>query len=589
MLDPFVGSGVTLAEASCQGIPSLGLDINPIAVLITEVTLNPPPQEAFEDASRRLLDYLASVAGVLWDAENGGVVRYAVHEILVVCPSCGSCVGARAARVAARNYRCPDCETRLRFNLRTLERTRVVGVRLGDGSAREEIFQAQEEVSQNPGVSPVEGYSFEFAENRRTLAHPGMQTMDLFTPRNFALLTRAARFIESESSESVRNALELMLSATVAQCSRLIAYRGDLATGGPAWSVPGFWVPPIHLEANPTIHLKARSRKFASGFASLHKRPRQAPAKVELCDSTVALEALWAAGQRFDLIFLDPPYGDSVPYLEFSSLFNSFLRLAPDPSLDLSVSDRRGAEDGWNTYESRLGAVISQSSRLLTETGCLLLTFNNHDERAWNALIDGLHGADLWCSTLYYQVPAVISAKAQLAPAGSYVGDFVGVFRRRSPSARRKTTLRTVRAALCRAANARGGVIPATTARRVAIGAFLEENLEGALLPGVYKLLAELFESLPSGELLLHKRLRELDTEDVDLDELVARVARDLEEDGCTRWTELYEAVCEASATIGVPEPHEVVKLLEPGYVFVGKTWAPRMASTHGGRIKTLF
>ena len=43
--------------------------------------------------------------------------------------------------------------------------------------------------------------------------------------------------------------------ASVAQCSRLIAYRNDLTTGGPAWTVPGFWVPPVHLETNPLPHI----------------------------------------------------------------------------------------------------------------------------------------------------------------------------------------------------------------------------------------------------------------------------------------------------------------------------------------------
>ena len=37
LLDPFVGSGTTLAEARIYGMRSVGFDLNPLALLITEV------------------------------------------------------------------------------------------------------------------------------------------------------------------------------------------------------------------------------------------------------------------------------------------------------------------------------------------------------------------------------------------------------------------------------------------------------------------------------------------------------------------------------------------------------------------------
>ena len=37
MLDPFVGSGTTLAEARLYGMKSIGFDLNPVALLISKV------------------------------------------------------------------------------------------------------------------------------------------------------------------------------------------------------------------------------------------------------------------------------------------------------------------------------------------------------------------------------------------------------------------------------------------------------------------------------------------------------------------------------------------------------------------------
>lgn len=43
VLDPFCGSGTTLVESQRRGIPSIGIDLNPIAALITRVKTSPVP------------------------------------------------------------------------------------------------------------------------------------------------------------------------------------------------------------------------------------------------------------------------------------------------------------------------------------------------------------------------------------------------------------------------------------------------------------------------------------------------------------------------------------------------------------------
>ena len=43
ILDPFCGSGTTLSEAQAAGFPSFGVDLNPIAVMISRVKTSPTP------------------------------------------------------------------------------------------------------------------------------------------------------------------------------------------------------------------------------------------------------------------------------------------------------------------------------------------------------------------------------------------------------------------------------------------------------------------------------------------------------------------------------------------------------------------
>jgi len=52
VLDPFCGCGTTLVEAQQLGLPSIGIDLNPIACLITRVKTTPLPARFLEAASR---------------------------------------------------------------------------------------------------------------------------------------------------------------------------------------------------------------------------------------------------------------------------------------------------------------------------------------------------------------------------------------------------------------------------------------------------------------------------------------------------------------------------------------------------------
>jgi site-specific DNA-methyltransferase (cytosine-N4-specific) len=44
LLDPFCGSGTTLTEAQVAGLPSIGIDLNPIAVMMSRVKTSPLPE-----------------------------------------------------------------------------------------------------------------------------------------------------------------------------------------------------------------------------------------------------------------------------------------------------------------------------------------------------------------------------------------------------------------------------------------------------------------------------------------------------------------------------------------------------------------
>lgn len=481
VIDPFCGSGVPLSEAAALGARCVGADVNPVAVELTRITLAPPDPAEVRRGLDGLLEGLERDFGGLY-VVDGRRMRFAVHATIAECPGCGERVSADAALRRGRTYACPGCETRVLFNLERLVGTRQLRVVLDDG--QDLPLVADHPVAEAPGPCP---HDHLFLPNPRILAFDGMSTRHLFTPRAFRVLAACAERIES-LPEPVRPAARLTLTASVAQCSRLIAWRNGLTTGGPAWTVPGFWVPPLHLETNPLTHLRARARRTCAGLEHLRGLPGRGRAHVVLHgDAGVALRAEVARGTAATVVFLDPPYGDSVPYLEFSALWNSFLGGPPDPGGDIAVSNRARGDATWERYEEGLRRVAAELRPLLGPSSRVLVTFNNKDARAWQALLSALQAAGLRCRGAFYQHPAVVSTKARLAGEGSYVGDLYSVFEASdSPLGGDPAG---VSEAVARAIRSHGGAPPDEGAlRRVAVLTILRTNLEAsalAALPGL--------------------------------------------------------------------------------------------------------
>ncbi len=559
VVDPFCGSGVLLREAATRGRRNVGYDVNPIAVLLSTVTLDPPSPSSFQAAIAPLIEAMHEAAASLYAyPPNAPALRYVTHEMLVRCPECEAEVGATEAARTGRSYGCHKCGRRLNFNLRTMVGTQAVAV-THDGRQSEdtsdEALNEQTRLSATVLPSDVTLPDATLIENARTLAHPGMKVSDLFTRRNWSLVSYCRALADEIDDERLRDTAKLLLTASAAQCSRLIPHRAKLTGGGPAWTVPGFWVPPLHLETNPAIHLVARAKKFAAGLHELAEAPPKAATHVRLGDAVAGLQEVLTTEGSADLVFLDPPYGDSVPYLEFSVMWNALLGQCPDPAGDIAVSDRRGTPSRWNDYSLRLKEVAIAASNLVSPSGAVLITFNNNDLRAWTALLSGLDAADLACDAVWYQIPAVVPSKAQFSPRGSYISDVYAVFRRDLRAER--GTVKDVEHALALCAGARDGRVPRSVARRALVIAWMRFNLAAEGLGEAEDWLDELFDT--DGDVLVWRG--DLPATSISLREVVEQAIHRHVSSAGYPWLDLYEQIANVMVAYGVPDPWEIREL----------------------------
>ena len=423
LLDPCCGSGVALVEATKAGCLSIGIDVNPIACELSRVQVHPPDAVEFRKTAHQILDFVEAKFGGKFTI-NDDRVRFAIHQVVIQCEGCGTFL--RNSLKKPRITRCL-CGRKVSFSLKFMSHTSVAGVQLESGDYVEdaEVIKAQEILSREPICTYVD-YSHELVENRRTLSFHGFSTSDFFTKRNFSLISLVLDQInELDCSENLRRALTLWVTGSSAQLSRLTAWRNGLTTGGPAWTVPGFWIPPIHLECNPFIYLKSRIEKLSGSFLSMTKYASSLPtASTPQIFQGSALEKLSEFKSVADLVFFDPPYGDSIAFTEFSAIWNGLLRTQAAIEKDISISDRTEKPFLQEDYGQAVGHLWVLIKEALRPNGRVVATFHNHNVKTWSDLVEGFQSAGLRLLSAEYHDPAVISTKARLSPQGSYIGDF---------------------------------------------------------------------------------------------------------------------------------------------------------------------
>jgi 16S rRNA G966 N2-methylase RsmD len=480
VIDPFCGSGVVLLEAQKLGFDSIGIDVNPSARAISGFLTHPVKAEEFKNLALNMLEDLESTFGIKYTTLNGEAIRYLVHHVQVRCSKCSSVNTFDPDTHGKNGKKCDKCGNKLSFGIANLIGTQIVDIVCVNSLeviSSEEIARQTDISSQK--FSSTNRYDKSLVNNKRTLTSDKYGVGSYFTPRNFSILSEFAERAHAINNEAMKKALLLVLTASSAQASRLIASRGGLKTGGQAWTIPGFWIPPVHLESNPFIHLRARIEKMYS--ALLHcetDSDRNASVTIMAKSAKDGLRDLLATGVEADLIFLDPPYGDSVAFLEFSAIWNAFMDEAVSYADDISVSDRTNDPMTGEKYLEELTTVFGLVRKILKADGKALLTFNNISLFSWKGIIESFQNAGLVPLEVNYQDPAVISSKSQKAIGGSYIGDFYVVYGKDDKTPNRYEDLvDALTMYLHKVAGSRGGRVLYPLLQRYALEFWLENNL----------------------------------------------------------------------------------------------------------------
>jgi SAM-dependent methyltransferase len=378
VLDPFTGSGVTNSEALILRRRTIGVDLNPIAIHITRaVCAGPVDLNHLEAARDEVLDRVWAAVSPLYE---------------VKCTRCGAPTQAISTVWKGEN---PvglfvRCGTPI---LDHLAAPTGCGYRGIQSPSKEDITRiAALEQTPLEAIDPI------FRVPRETVeeSNPSLHFADLFHRRNLLAMCHLRAAIEQVKSQSIRDLLLLAFSAELEPMSKLPPVRNSRLQRGvsPAaswYKKSGFWLPLDHVDGHVLFYFRERMKKVVRAKEETNSeigdayQPGRTYEDLSHGEKTILLAIgdatrLPIPDASVHFILTDPPYGDSVPYLRSSRMWNAWLGLSADESREVFMSKPE-------TYKERLLAAFSEMHRVLKPGGYASVWFHYKDPDIWFALV----------------------------------------------------------------------------------------------------------------------------------------------------------------------------------------------------------
>jgi SAM-dependent methyltransferase len=379
VIDSFCGSGITTIESVRLKRRAIGIDINPIATLITKVSVTPIDVTELKRAFKTLENELAGVINELYYTE---------------CPQCKN-PKAIVTHTIWNNgspievwYSCSQCK-----------------IEKGIKPASDNDMR----MASNLSNKPTHWYpTNELIPNARINAKKGMRVCDLFTPRALVGLSLLLENIRKIEDINIRRSLELCFTASLPQASRMvfvIRRRGknngeqrEPRTEVGSWVI-GYWIPKEHFEINVWRCFENRFRRMLTGSEEINL---VIPPLAKDCSSfeqlTQVQEGYWVStgtatnldisSDSIDYAFVDPPHGNRIPYLELSLMWNAWLGSDSDWQNEIIISEARSRNKDIDDYGEHLLVAFRELWRILKPNKYVSIAFNSLDDDTWFSLLN---------------------------------------------------------------------------------------------------------------------------------------------------------------------------------------------------------
>ena len=353
VMDCFCGSGVTLIEAVKAGRKAVGVDLNPIAIKLANVSMTAVDIDKINSTFKSIKEKLQKTIYSLYEMEFEGEPIMVTHTIW-------------KNREPIEVWYCSDRD-------------------------KKNIKMCNE-----PKIEPKWYPEIIMYENSRINVGKEQKVSDLFTPRALVGLSLLCDEIKQIEDEKLREVFELTLSGTLSQASNLVfVIRGRKKNNGEppkaevgSWVI-GYWVPEEHFEINVWNCFENRFKRILKGEQEIYdlfadKTDDYMSNHLNLINGSATNIPL--EDNSIDYVFIDPPHANRILYMEQSLMWNAWLGLDSninwnDEIIVTEAKDRK--EKDTKNYNELLGVAFAEISRVLKPEKYFSLAFNCLDDDTW--------------------------------------------------------------------------------------------------------------------------------------------------------------------------------------------------------------
>ncbi len=498
VLDPFGGSGVTANEALHLGRRSIHADVNPLATFIARTTARPIDVGVFESLAREVVERVtpaiqplyqtacpscggtATITHAVWkDERDGNTARPWLYYVNCQC-SPKTTIEKQPDAADARAI--SDIEQGA-ARARVLEDFPGLELHLAYPGGKH-FMQLRHGLRNDPRLSML------FTSRNLIALHAIRKEIDRCT-------IGTNDCFKHDDPAGLRDAMLFLFSSMLPQASKMVwvikkrAARSIKRLEVGSWTHHFFWNPTEFFEVNVLNGYHERLSKASRGFkeartwadgterwarrepgpgsagcwwlekvkTGTHPPPpgvgfkprpfKEAASPADFFSSNRDAALFLQQDARhlqdipdasIDYIFTDPPYGDSIQYMELSSFFLAWLACDLEDiiqqSIETEITINASQSKDITAYSRALDASFLECHRVLKDGKYMTVTFHNTDMRTRNALIKAIQNAGFIYKRAVYQPPPRPSEKSLLHKFGSPVGDYMITFRKESDGKR---------------------------------------------------------------------------------------------------------------------------------------------------------
>lgn len=420
ILDPFCGSGVVPIEGLFLGRKVIGVDLNPLATFLTEMTVVPVNLNKMQEAFEKI---------------KVNVKKKIENLYLTPCRNCGkqaviiSTTWWNSASPTHIFMECPYCEHR------------------GLYETTDEDIKRIEDMERK---ARVELNSYKFPKSKLPLDADVESVDQLFSKRNLLALVMLWKEIEAIKNPTIRDLMKTTFTANLEPVSKLVPVRKSRLDRGvvPAgsWYDKRYRVSKNRVEGNVFYYFEHRFKKTFRAKKDSNNELTKSGVKykegrtfndltkgknfIVLTQSATDLRSALAKipNNQVDYILTDPPYADSVQYFDMSTMYTSWLGHKLDFKNEIVINPKRKKK--VEGYRKALIKAFKEMHRVLKRNGYCSVWFHYKDPDIWFALLSAAEYAGFEKVALVPQPPAKTSGTQGGNPESAVVGDFIVTFKR---------------------------------------------------------------------------------------------------------------------------------------------------------------